>query len=350
MTTQNSRFIIANITWNETGWRNVYTNPRAGHRYAREHPGHESLNFDFDKKGLDTEKKVFGFVQWVGSPKKLEKEAVTFFYSKNLKNQQNEIVGIYGNVEILKPAIRTPWNGFEEGTLISNIKADKGLSLLFSIPLNADKYSGGERLVPQAGFTYANSNQATRIIMDEIELLKKSGVRKEEYQKLSKIYEFITREEYDTSADYLEPQYDEEEQQELEDKIKKFIEVEPKIRNEIINELKALTPQSPELVEFKGKSYKRDNKTIAQLKVIRGFRCQICGVTITKKDGALYIEAAHIKPKNEKGPETPDNILILCPNHHKEFDIGKRRIIEHTKNEIIFEMNEKRYVIDLSLN
>ena len=27
------------------GWRNLYTNPKAGHKYAQTHPGHESLNF-----------------------------------------------------------------------------------------------------------------------------------------------------------------------------------------------------------------------------------------------------------------------------------------------------------------
>ena len=51
-------------------------------------------------------------------------------------------------------------------------------------------------------------------------------------------------------------------------------------------------------------------------------------VSYTHLDGSFYIEAAHIKPKSQQGTETPDNILILCPNHHKEFDLGKREIIE----------------------
>ena len=47
-------------------------------------------------------------------------------------------------------------------------------------------------------------------------------------------------------------------------------------------------------------------------------------------------------------PMRPHNILILCPNHHKEFDKGDRKIIEHTNDKIIFELNKKKYQIDLA--
>ena len=38
----------------------------------------------------------------------------------------------------------------------------------------------------------------------------------------------------------------------------------------------------------------------------------------------LYAEAAHIRPlgKPHNGPDTTDNILCLCPNHHWLFDYG----------------------------
>lgn len=47
-------------------------------------------------------------------------------------------------------------------------------------------------------------------------------------------------------------------------------------------------------------------------------------MTILKKDGTRYIEACHIKEKCKGGRETLTNILILCPNCHKEFDYGLR--------------------------
>lgn len=322
-------------------------NPKAGHRYAREHPGHESLNFDFSKNGLDTEKNVFGFVQWVGSPKNFINGGVIFFYSKNLRTKKNEIVGVYGNTEILKPVKQTPRDGFEDNTLISNIKADKELSMLFPISLDADKYST-KRLVPQAGFTYVKQELAGKIISDEINQIEKSGARKEEYSKLIRIFEFATGTKY--TKDMLQGLKDEEEQREFQNDLVGRLTKDANIRKEIIRELETLNPQTTEEVEFRGKYYKRDNKTIAQLKIIRGFECQICKTKIKKKDGSFYIEAAHVQMKSQKGPETPSNILILCPNHHKEFDFGDRNIIEHAESKITFKLNGKHYEIDLSLH
>ena len=83
------------------------------------------------------------------------------------------------------------------------------------------------------------------------------------------------------------------------------------------------------------------------LKLLHNFKCQICGITIQKKNGGFYIESAHIKEKSKAGPETPDNILILCPNHHKEFDYGDRNIVKHSEKEIIVKMNGEQYTINL---
>lgn len=337
------RVIIANITWNASGWRNIYINPRAGHEYARKHPGHESLNFEFDKSGLDDEQNVYGFIQWTAPPKNLEKEGIIIFYSGNLDNNRGEIVGIYGNAEILGKEKITKWKGFENNELISNIVAQKNYSLLFPIPLDAKKYSKGQRLVPQVGYTYKDIDIVEKIICDEIEELQKAGIKIKEYKKLKNIYKLITGREYseeDTSEDI-----DLKEQEELIPVIKST-----QNKEQIIQELRKVNPQTSTLVEFRGKQYKRDNKSIAQLKILRDFKCQICGTRILKKDNEFYIEAAHIIEKRHKGPETPDNILILCPNHHKEFDLGNRKILEKTKEKIVFELNGKEYTIDLELN
>jgi predicted restriction endonuclease len=119
---------------------------------------------------------------------------------------------------------------------------------------------------------------------------------------------------------------------------------------EIIDDLKSLTPQAPQTVEYTGRSYKRDNKTVAQLKILRNFKCQICSANIARKDGRFYVEAAHIKRKSEKGTEMPNNILVLCPNHHKEFDLGDRTIVKHTNDEIVFELNGEHYEIGLTFD
>jgi len=338
------RFIVANITWNEDGWRNLYINPKAGHRYARENPGHESLNFDFEKEGLDDEEHIHGYVQWVGNPKKLAENGAIFFYTKNLENDKNEIIGVYGDSKIIEPSTRTKYHGFENDELVSNIRAKKSLTTLFPIPLNANNYSKG-RLVPQSGFKYIDDNLARQIIADEITELKKSGIRREEFKKFKNIFEFVTgnsyEEEFDKGIDY-----DSIEQNEIENISKRS----KKTKSEIVNNLRKLKPEDPELVNISGKSYKRDNKTIVELKILRDYKCQICDNQIKKRDGSFYVEAAHIEMKSKKGAETPENILILCPNHHKEFDLGNRKVIEHSKEKIIFILNEKKYSVNLSLD
>lgn len=343
MTSDKTRFIIANITWNDSGWRNFYVNPKAGHRYVHEFPGHESLNFDFNKKNLDTDTNVFGYVQWIGVPRKFEEEGVVFFYSKNLKSNKGEIVGVYCNARILDPSRKVPWIGFEKDELISNIMADKSLSSLFPVPLDSKKYSQG-RLVPQAGFTYIDLKLAGKIIGDEIDKLKQSGITREELNKFANIFEFITGEKFNDGRYISEDEIDETEQQEIQKIISDTV-----TKEDILRELKSLNPKMPQEIEFFGKTFKRDNKTTTYLKILRNFKCQICGIKIQKKDGGFYIEAAHIMRKSEHGPETPENIIILCPNHHKEFDYGDRKIIEHSKTLVVFELNGKRHEINLNL-
>ena len=137
---------------------------------------------------------------------------------------------------------------------------------------------------------------------------------------------------------------DEVEQEEISKYFKKS-----KSKAEIIEALNNLTDKGSEKVTINRKAYKRDNRTVALIKILRNFECQICGLSIAKKDGSKYVEAAHIVPKHMKGAESPDNIILLCPNHHKEFDLGDCEIEEHTKNELKFMMNGKRYELSLSV-
>jgi hypothetical protein len=139
---------------------------------------------------------------------------------------------------------------------------------------------------------------------------------------------------------------DEQEQKEIIRELKK----QNKTKQEIVAELRNLKPTDPEVITINSKSFKRDNRTIAQIKIIRDFKCQICSTSIKKKDGTYYIEAAHIEPKHRKGRETPDNILLLCPNHHKEFDLGDRKILYHDQDKIHFTLNGEEHKITLKID
>jgi putative restriction endonuclease len=57
------------------------------------------------------------------------------------------------------------------------------------------------------------------------------------------------------------------------------------------------------------------------VKRLHDFTCQICGSRLVTMAGA-YAEACHIKPlgRPHNGPDTPENILCLCPNCHVLFD------------------------------
>jgi len=137
---------------------------------------------------------------------------------------------------------------------------------------------------------------------------------------------------------------DEREQKEIEAIYKS------KSKAEIIDELKNLRPSDPKQIRINSRVYKRDNKTISLIKILRDFKCQICKVSIKKRDGTFYIEAAHIKPKYQKGAETPDNILLLCPNHHKEFDFGNLTIVSQSKDKINFILNDRTYDLTLAID
>ena len=114
-------------------------------------------------------------------------------------------------------------------------------------------------------------------------------------------------------------------------------------RDEIIKSLREDEEQV--LITKNIVGYKRNPKRIGAIKELGKFQCQICQNFILKKNGGRYIEAAHIKAKHLKGQETIQNILLLCPNHHKEFDFGDLEIINWDDSSITFILNEIEHTI-----
>jgi hypothetical protein len=72
----------------------------------------------------------------------------------------------------------------------------------------------------------------------------------------------------------------------------------------------------------------RNRKLVEDLKALYGGRCQCCGFTFSKRDGTPYSEAAHIRriSLREADLDVKDNLLVLCPNHHKMLDFGPLEI------------------------
>lgn len=66
----------------------------------------------------------------------------------------------------------------------------------------------------------------------------------------------------------------------------------------------------------------RDTKTSKQLKELYKNSCQVCGKKIYLGEHKYYSEAHHLKPLGSphNGPDIVGNLIVLCPNHHVEFD------------------------------
>jgi putative restriction endonuclease len=67
----------------------------------------------------------------------------------------------------------------------------------------------------------------------------------------------------------------------------------------------------------------RNTARAIMVKQLHEWACQVCGIVLETPAGP-YAEAAHVRPLGapHHGPDTADNILCLCPNHHALFDLG----------------------------
>lgn len=83
-------------------------------------------------------------------------------------------------------------------------------------------------------------------------------------------------------------------------------------------------PSAPDRLLIETYRVLRDTELARKIKALHKNICQLCGQTVTLKDGATYAEAHHIKPLGSphNGPDVAENIVVLCPNHHVMLDYG----------------------------
>jgi len=94
-----------------------------------------------------------------------------------------------------------------------------------------------------------------------------------------------------------------------------------------INQERSLTPsdlEAPEREDTVISRIIRDSSLSKKVKILHNYKCQVCGIALELPAGQLYAEAHHIKPLGEPhgGPDTLENMVCLCPNHHALLDYG----------------------------
>jgi hypothetical protein len=93
------------------------------------------------------------------------------------------------------------------------------------------------------------------------------------------------------------------------------------------------------------KDFDRDYAALDELKALYEHKCQVCQRRVELGGERYYCEAHHLRPLGREhcGPADPSNVVVLCPNHHAEFDFflfaildyrGAKRKLEHMTREL----------------
>ena len=106
---------------------------------------------------------------------------------------------------------------------------------------------------------------------------------------------------------------------------------------------------SPEKRDIVFSVFERQHPKISKaLKSFHSFKCQLCGWHGFKtKFGGRYIEIHHLIPLSKKGTNNLNNLVVVCPNHHKMLDFCEAEITtKKSENErIAIYINKKKYNI-----
>jgi 5-methylcytosine-specific restriction endonuclease McrA len=94
---------------------------------------------------------------------------------------------------------------------------------------------------------------------------------------------------------------------------------------------------------------RNDRRIVTLIKKAANYKCQFphCNSEIKTKAGLNYVEVAHVKPVYNAGQSILGNLIVLCPNHHKEFDYGDLLITQQTLDRLNGSLNGKDFQIEL---
>lgn len=90
-----------------------------------------------------------------------------------------------------------------------------------------------------------------------------------------------------------------------------------------------------------------------RVKEARKYRCQICEalgrdpIPFVKNGGIPYAEAHHVHPVSLMlaGSLADTNIMVLCPNHHRQAHFGRFSVEDHRENEWLVKLDDQPLTI-----
>lgn len=124
-------------------------------------------------------------------------------------------------------------------------------------------------------------------------------------------------------------------------------DVDQVLEKDLLEDLQILDHQHKEIAKDVIIRYQ---KIVEHIKQTRGRKCQICQYSFIMDNGNEYCEAHHIQYLSKNGSQSSDNVVLLCPNHHRMIHYahdsvyvgdlvdGKRRMI----------IDNVEYLIDFS--
>jgi len=91
-----------------------------------------------------------------------------------------------------------------------------------------------------------------------------------------------------------------------------------RIRDTIANYDVVATLQKPKkIIVPEHEEFYRDPLLSESLKSVYDHRCQICGMNFRVKYDEPFAETHHVKPLSRGGLDVGNNIVVICPNHHR---------------------------------
>lgn len=108
--------------------------------------------------------------------------------------------------------------------------------------------------------------------------------------------------------------------------------------------------EPPKHIQYINTRIIRDTIKSENLKKIYDYKCQICNFEILISQNKKYSEVHHVWPLGEGGMDNIDNMLVLCPNHHIQFDYAVIGFDKDNSNQVIDRQETKMGVITFEKN